>query len=130
MALRLHLRNGVYLADCVIGGKNRLETLGIVDSGASVTYVTTDTLSQAKLEPTGEAQKFLCVHGKNHAGIETRSYHGTVTLGTKSGSRKAYAIDTRLAVGGLRAGAVLGRDVLCHFNVDLHWMDGTGLMAA
>ncbi len=53
MALRLHLRNGVYLADCVIGGKNRLETLGIVDSGASVTYVTTDTLSQAKLEPTG-----------------------------------------------------------------------------
>lgn len=130
MVLCLHLRNGVYLADCVIGGKNRLETPGIVDSGASVTYVTMDALSQAKLEPTGEAQKFLCVHGKNHAGIETRSCHGAATLGTKSESRKAYATDARLAVGGLRAGAVLGRDVLCHFNVDLHWMDGTGLMAA
>lgn len=130
MALRLHLRNGVYLADCVIEGERRPEVLGIVDSGASVTYVTMDTLRQAKLKPTGEAQKFLCVHGQNHAGIETRSYHGVITLGAKSESGGVYAIDARLSAGDLSAGAVLGRDILRHFNVDLHWMDGTGLMAA
>lgn len=118
----------MYLADCTIRGKHRLDLLGVVDSGSSITHVTTDARKRAGLEPTGYSQKFLCVHGQNHAGIEPKSHHGVITIGTVSGDGTACELDASPAVGGLRIGAVLGRDVLQHFNVDLHWRDGTGLL--
>ncbi|RNJ71308.1 MAG: hypothetical protein EB833_06605 [Thaumarchaeota archaeon S13] len=128
MKIHLQLRDGAYLASCKIVGRRLVDIVGIVDSGASVTYVTMETLKLAKLEPTGEAQRFLCVHGQSHAGIETRSYHGTITLGTGSGSGKVYAIDARLAAGDQSVGAVLGRDILRNFNVSLYWKNGIGFL--
>lgn len=70
------------LADCALVGNHRLEILGLVDSGASVTYVTAEAHKRAGLEPTGKSQKFMCGHGQHHAGIETKSYFGVVALGT------------------------------------------------
>jgi len=104
--------------------------LGIVDSGFSITYVTEETCRDARLEPTGKPRKFMCVHGKSHAGIETKSYHGTVTLGTTPCTSIVYAIDAHIVVGGQRVDAILGRDALQHFNVGLEWLDGTGHLDA
>jgi len=114
----------------MIEGTSRLEIMGVVDSGASITYVTKDVRKRAGLEPTGDSQRFLCVHGKNHAGIETKSYRGVVTLGTVYGNGTVYELDARPTVGGLRVGAVLGRDMLHSFNVALNWKDRTGFLAA
>jgi len=128
MAVRLRLVAGVFLDECELRGKEGLSLLGIVDSGASPTYVTVEARRSAHLEPTGRSKTFMCVHGKNHAGIATRSYYGRVMLGTKSGGGIVYEIDAPLAVGGLRVGVVLGRDMLQHLNVALNWKDGTGFL--
>jgi len=120
----LQLRNGVYLVTFTINGKHKL--LGIVDSGASSTHVTAEARKRAGLEYTGTARKFMCIHGVIHKDLKTRSYHGMVTLGTKSGSGIVYETVAPLVVGGQRVDAVLGRDILCNFNVSLCWKDGTG----
>ncbi|MDD9825542.1 MAG: hypothetical protein OXU86_02015 [Thaumarchaeota archaeon] len=116
----------MYLAACMLNGQHRL--LGIVDSGASNSYVTAETRKRADLEPTGRSQTFMCIHGMLHKDARLTAYRGLLTLGTRSGSGTVYEIDARLAVGGLSVGAVLGRDVLRNFNVALNWLDGTGFL--
>jgi len=128
MKIQLQTKNGVYLAACMLNGQHRL--LGIVDSGASNSYVTAETRKLANLEPTGRSQTFMCVHGILHKDLKLIAYKGMLTLGTKSGSGTVYEINASLAVGGLRIGAVLGRDVLRNFNVALNWLDGTGFLVA
>ncbi|RNJ73125.1 MAG: hypothetical protein EB832_02450 [Thaumarchaeota archaeon S14] len=60
MAVRLRLVAGVFLDECELRGKEGLSLLGIVDSGASPTYVTVEARRSAHLEPTG-SQKRSCV---------------------------------------------------------------------
>jgi len=128
MAARPRLAGGVSMAGCWLRGREGIDLLGIVDSGAPVTHAATEARRRARLEPTGKSRAFMCVHGQNHAGIATSSYRGKVTLGARSGTETVYEIDARLVVGGRSVGAVLGRDVLQNFDVGLNWRSGTGFL--
>lgn len=70
----------------------------------------------------------MCVHGKAHRQIDVKRYRGTVIVGTKTGSGLVYELDVRPSVMGLRADAVLGRDVLRNFDAGLGWRAGTGFL--
>lgn len=70
----------------------------------------------------------MCVHGKAHRQIGVRRYRGSVVVGTERGGSFVYALDVRPAVKGLRADAVLGRDVLRNFDVGLNWRSGAGFL--
>jgi len=128
MRVPLQMRGGVFLAKCKLVGQGKTDILGIVDSGSSVTFVSTHACGLARLKYKGSEKKFMCVHGKAHRQIGVKRYRGTVTVGTGSGSGFVYALDVRPTVGGLRADAVLGRDVLQNFDVGLNWRAGTGFL--
>jgi len=116
------------MAGCWLCGREGIELLGIVGSGASATCVATEARRRARLEPTGKSRASMCVHGQNHAGIATGSCRGKMTLGARSGTEAVYGIDARLVVGGRGVGAVPGRDVLQNSGVGLNWRSGTGFL--
>ncbi|RNJ72258.1 MAG: hypothetical protein EB832_04125 [Thaumarchaeota archaeon S14] len=127
-AMRLQLREGVFLVKCTLGAKEKIELMGIIDSGSSRTYVSKKACERARLKPKGSREDVMCVHGKKHRGAPVQYYRGLVSLGTKSGSGTVYEIDVRPVVGGLHVDVVHGRDILRHFKVTLNWRDGTGML--
>jgi len=128
--VRLQLRDGVFLAKCTLGDRDKLDLVGIVDSGSNRTYVSKRACERARLKRRGSSSDIMCVHGKKRRGAAVQYYRGLVTVGTKSGSGTVYEIDVRPTVGGLRVDVVLGRDVLRHFRVTLDWRNGTGSLEA
>lgn len=128
MRILLQVREGVFLAKCKLVGQVKMNILGIVDSGSSVTFVSTHACERAGLKYKGSVKKIMCVHGKAHRQIDVKRYRGTVIVGTKTGSGLVYELDVRPSVMGLRADAVLGRDVLRNFDAGLGWRAGTGFL--
>lgn len=128
MRIPLQKRGDVFLAKCKLVGQRKMDILGIVDSGSSVTFVSTHACELAELKYKGSEKKFMCVHGKAHRQASVKRYRGVVTVGEVSGSGLVYELDVRPAVKGLRADAVLGRDVLRNFDVGLNWRAGTGFL--
>lgn len=103
--------------------------MGIVDPGASTSYVTSKICERAQLKYRGARKDILCVHGKGHRELGTKYYRGTTMVGTKSGCGVVYEIGVRPRVAGAVVDAILGNDVLRHFNIALNHRDGAGFLA-
>jgi len=128
MAIPLQKRGDMFLAECSLEGLEGVKLLGIVDSGASTSYVASKVCDRARLKYKGSRSDILCVHGKEHREIDIEYYRGTVTVGTKSGCGMVYKIDIRPRIAGVSVDAILGNDVLRHFNIALNHRDGTGFL--
>ena len=126
MAMPLKMRGDTFFVECKLGGANKLDLLGVIDSGSSVSFLSETACERAKLEYKGSENKFMRIHGKGHRKIDARRYRGVIVVGTKAGSGTVYSLDVRPTVNGMRVDAVLGRDILRHFRVTLDWRDGTG----
>ncbi len=57
---------------------------------------------------------------------KVRTYHGTVVVGDKTGSGIVYELGGGLEVSGIAIDAILGHDVLKHFDGRLSWKSGFG----
>lgn len=128
MAISLQKRGDTFLAECSLEEMGGVKLLGIVDSGASTSYVASKICDRAQLKYRGTKKSILCIHGKDHRMLGIRYYRGTITVGTKSGCGMACEIDVRPKVEGTSVDAILGNDVLRHFNIALNHRDGTGFL--
>lgn len=129
MAIPLQKRGDMFLAECSLEELEGVKLLGIVDPGASTSYLASKVCERAQLKYRGTRSDILCVHGKEHRALKVKYYRGTITVGTKSGCGTVYAIDIRPRITGVSVDAILGNDVLHHFNIALNHRDGTGFLA-
>lgn len=71
MRILLQVREGVFLAKCELAGQATIGILGIVDSGSSVTFVSTHACERAGLKYKGSVKKKLCACMEKPTGKST-----------------------------------------------------------
>lgn len=128
MAIPLKKHGVAFLVECSLEELDGVKLWGIVDSGASITYVTSKIRERAQLKHKGTRKDILCVHGKNHKSLGIKYYRGKIAVGTKSGCGTVYEINVRPKVAGISVDAILGHDVPQHFNIALNHRDATGFL--
>lgn len=126
--IKLEGRNGAFFARCTLRASPDIEMWGIVDSGASVTFLAPSMCDRARLKYKGTQDGVVCVHGKRHADLGVRFYRAAMTLGNVTVNDRVYEYDGKLGFGGIQAHAILGRNILCNFDVNLGWLDGKGVL--
>jgi len=126
--MRLEERNGLFFAKCVLHATPDMEIWGLVDSGSVVTFLTSSVCERAGLKYKGKQPGIVCSHGKSHRDIKIDTYRSVITLGGITVKCTSLAYNGRLGAGGIRADAILGHNVLCHFDGSLGWKGRTGTL--
>ena len=127
MTVRLQRHGDMFLSRCALAERPGYELVALVDSGAADTFISTNTCQLAGLQHMSSSGNVGCIHGDEHMMVEVARYRGTLILDGHA-THKAFFAMPDPVIGGMYLDAVLGRDVLCHFDVRLNWRDGFGTM--
>jgi len=116
-----------FFVKVTVKGKTTKDLEALIDSGATHSFVANSECLDNGLIFDGARSGLLCIHGTQHKGVEIPVYKGELELGDFSQKDiEIFGLDDTVTVGSKKIEAVLGRNMLSHFTVNLDWKNCKG----
>jgi len=99
----------------------------LVDSGAQMSYLNYQKCVENGLVCRGGRKGLTCIHGTLHMNLEIPVYEGKIELGDFSQDNKIFfSLGDDVSIGLKKIEAIIGRDIMKNFSVNLDWKNCTG----
>jgi len=98
----------------------------LIDTGAKHSFVSNKICIDNKLDFKGAFGGSMCIHGLVHNDVKIPVYETEITVGSFTRNLRINGLSEGLTVGSKKIEAVLGRDVLENFVLNLNWITCTG----
>ena len=122
-------KNDAFFVDIKIRGKTEATFKALIDTGASVSYVVNDGCLDNGLVFRGTNKDVVCIHGKKHSGFSVPVYRGDILIGDiLTPNVIIIGLGDDVTMGSEKIEAVLGRNILKRFEVNLDWKNCRGEM--
>lgn len=117
-----------FYVSLLVKGKSQKTLDALIDSGARSSYVANNICIDKGLRFVGSRSGGTCIHGKIHENLKVPVYKGNIEIGTFSKEIDVIGLSDDITVGSEKVDAIIGRNILQNFTVNLDWKNCKGDM--